>query len=505
MNGKQRLTAVAAGVLALLALGAMLLLLSASSIAASQTRYVASTGTDAQNDCLDSNNPCATIQHAIGQANAGDEIRVAQGTYTDLHVTGGMTAVIQIDKPLTIRGGYTTADWVTAYPLTQPTIIDPRTQGRGIIVAPAITVTLEGLRITNGVANRWGGGVLGKTGAHLIITGCWIYKNRSEQHSGGIHIYSGTLTLSNSYVYLNTAVLDGGGINLSHSGGILRGNFIHHNLVEHYSAGGVYLNYSPWAVLEDNHIYENVAGYHGGGVYSWYSTDAELLNNRIYGNSVAHYGGGIYLYHSEDFTLEGNYVYDNESLSAGGGIFVGWGKHITMTNNVVAGNTISSPAGKAAAIWLNWSDVHLVHNTIAANKGGDGSGIMVETLSTLRMTNTVLVSHTVGITVAPGCTATLEGTLWGQGEWANGTDWGGGGTVLIGTVNIWGDPAFVDPANDDYHIGSGSAAINAGIDAGVSTDIDGDPRPLGSAPDLGVDEFKAKVYLPLMMKHWQSV
>ena len=63
-----------------------------------------------------------------------------------------------------------------------------------------------------------------------------------------------------------------------------------------------------------------------------------------------------------------------------------------------------------------------------------------------------------------------------------------------------GDPAFVDPANDDYHLGSGSAAIDAGVDAGVASDIDGDPRPAGIGYDIGADEFAVHVYLPLIVR-----
>lgn len=111
----------------------------------------------------------------------------------------------------------------------------------------------------------------------------------------------------------------------------------------------------------------------------------------------------------------------------------------------------------------------------------------------------------VGITVAAGNTATLEATLWGMGPWANGTDWGGVGTVITGTHNYWGDPAFVDPDVGDYHIGPGSAAIDVGVDAGTRLDMDNQPRPY-QGYDVGADEYwppgaLKHIYLPLVMRN----
>jgi len=51
----------------------------------------------------------------------------------------------------------------------------------------------------------------------------------------------------------------------------------------------------------------------------------------------------------------------------------------------------------------------------------------------------------------------------------------------------------------NFHLAPGSAAINAGVNAGVVTDFDGDPRPIGGRFDIGFDESVSppRGYLPV--------
>ena len=59
-----------------------------------------------------------------------------------------------------------------------------------------------------------------------------------------------------------------------------------------------------------------------------------------------------------------------------------------------------------------------------------------------------------------------------------------------GLGNISNNPLFVDPEKRDYHLFDTSPCIDAGLEDGVYTDVDGDARPGGcDGFDMGFDEF----------------
>jgi hypothetical protein len=475
-------------------------------------RFVAASGDDS-GDCTDPASPCATVQYAVDQATAGDEIRVAGGSYSGVQGrpsppgykgAGVITQVVYISQTLSIRGGYTTTNDFgdPPNPIANPTTLDAQAQGRVLFITQDTSPSVEGLRLTGGDADDlggspwWtdaGGGIYVLTST-ATLSNCQIFDNRTlSGYGGGLFLNHSPSTLNDSLVVGNVAWYDGGGLYLYHSPAILSSNVISDNDALTFIGGGLFLSYSD-ASLSDNTIANNYAR-DGGGLYLWYS-DASLDNNTIIGNATEYWGGGLFTEYSSP-TLAGSIIYDNVAR-VGGGLYLRVSP-ATLINNVIVENH-ATDAG--SGLFVEGSSPVLLHTTLARNTRFDSEGIHITNLgshsSTVVMSNTILVAHTTALYADTDSTARLEATLWGSGDWANETDWDGPGTILTGTLNLWDDPAFVDPDAVDYHLGASSAAIDAGVNAGVHTDIDGEPRPLGQGYDLGADEFYVEYGLLLV-------
>ena len=331
---------------------------------------------------------------------------------------------------------------------------------------------------------------------------------------GGIYVFSATVTISDSEVFWNTATYGGGGLYLTGSDMVLTGNTINNNIAK-YEGGGLWMSESH-GVLRDNIVIGNYAGGDsGGGLSLWrsntllwrniirantagsgggvflYQSPSTIRGNSIVSNTAFSYGGGLGLHYS-NATVEGNTISDNRASGRGGGLLLGHSDAI-LINNIIAGNQADD---KGSGMYIDDSFPRLLHTTIARNTGSSGIALTGVGFS-IAMTNSILVSHTIGIEIASGNTASLEATLWGTDTWANGDDWAGDGTILTGTVNVYGDPAFKYPDSGHYRISENSAAKDVGVNAAVNTDIDGQSRPYDSGYDIGADEFHPYFYIHL--------
>ena len=58
-----------------------------------------------------------------------------------------------------------------------------------------------------------------------------------------------------------------------------------------------------------------------------------------------------------------------------------------------------------------------------------------------------------------------------------------------GNNSVIGDPMFVDPASGDFHLQNGSPCYDAGLDLGLTVDMDSIPVPQGVLPEIGSYEL----------------
>jgi hypothetical protein len=402
-----------------------------------------------------------SVQAAVDSANKDDIIKVAAGTYSDVHMrsrwdiiaTGKVTQVVFLRRTLTIEGGYTPDDWTTPDYEKNPTILDAGGQGRVIYMAgdpdDMISPVIRGLTLMGGDATGFGGN-----------------PDSDSDAGGGVFIYQGSPRIERCRIYSNTA----------------------------HSGGGVWLNVSGGASLVDNTIVENTA-VEGGGMMAVYAFDLTLGGNVIASNQASRGGGlDLKLVHG---TLTGNRIVAN-TAEDGGGLTVQSDSGIKMVNNVIADNQLITEVGRGSALLLEGSTADLVHTTIARNPGGDGGGVYVASdpgeAASIAMTNTVLVSQSVGIRAAGNCTVTVNSILWHNTPITVSTD----ATATVVLENqVTGDPVF-EP--DGYHLTANSAARDRGVDAGVAVDIDGERRPAGEGYDLGADEFSYRIFAPLVFR-----
>ena len=521
-----------------LAMAMVLLLIFAVGVPFAQAggtiRYVATTGSDADNDCANSGNPCATVQYAVDVANEGDEVRVAAGTYTGVQARQAITQVVYISKTVIVRGGYTT-DWQTSDPDANRTTLNAEGQGRVMVITGTIAPTVEGLRMTGGNASGLGGttgggheydagGGLYVHTASPVISNCAIISNTADEgFGGGLFLDKSEAVIENNMILGNSAGAGGGlsaiggpsyyptltgnivvsntastgaGLYIGAIRGTLTENVIQNNLADS-SGGGLHIGGFS-GTLQGNTVQDNVAGKYGGGLYI-HGSMPTLIGNTVQRNTAGSsseegQGGGLYL-EADSSTLAGNTIVNNVATGPddggyGGGLYLYRHEQLGLINNVIAFNSAGN-GGEGDGLYTRcqWGSqwplcphVRMYHNTFADN----GEAAIVATgHSWLTLYNNIISGSLVGIrTTSSAPTVFADHTLWYPE-----IDIAEVGNTITTTHDIIGDPAFINPLASNYHIGPGSAAIDAGADIGETIDIDGDPRPLGLRPDIGADEY----------------
>lgn len=168
----------------------------------------------------------------------------------------------------------------------------------------------------------------------------------------------------------------------------------------------------------------------------------------------------------------------------------------TMRDSMViaqnpTGNAICSQSfqGLNSSSYINVTAVAHSGTAIQAYASGPTASVSLAVFNTIAHAGVNGFGlHAWTDTTTPGARTSM---LVAKSNYANSKTTGPDALVAAGSNNQSIPPLFVDPANGDYRQKAGSATIDFGasnLQLGP-LDVDGDPRTVGGAPDIGADEF----------------
>ena len=314
-----------------------------------------------------------------------------------------------------------------------------------------ITVDINNLTLTAGLASGASGGAVAGVGENLTLDHLSITSSNADAEGGGVYfsgVNGATLTISNSTITGNNSGGSGGGIaNEYITAGIsVTNTTITNNHVGEGRGGGMYAaqvnapvtvsastitgnqaidggGFAAYGIygkvsVTGTTISSNTGYGDGGGVFAGYCYSSVYLGqDTINGNTTRNVGGGVAMWFygngTGSFAMTGTIVSNNtagefeDTPGAGGGVWIdGENESCTIADSIISGNvadpndasptplagTTNYDIGYGGGAFFYFVNVTVQRTTISGNTATQGGGVLVDGSPTT-FENTTIVQN----------------------------------------------------------------------------------------------------------------
>ena len=178
--------------------------------------------------------------------------------------------------------------------------------------------------VGNSSANGKGGGLFFDQCTSGALTDCYVSRNCSNNHGGGLILLGSNIMISGGGIYYNNATYansnpSGGGVYMLNSQAYFYSSSILYNSTK-INGGGLYSKNS-FLTLDHCNVSSNNTSSNGGGVYieGNYNGIQNLIKYSLLSENESSNGGGAYYKYTDVLNLNVN-LSDNTASNRGGGI-----------------------------------------------------------------------------------------------------------------------------------------------------------------------------------------